>query len=61
MQTVTVGTGTCGCAAGADKVLAEVRRQAAGRAAGQVAVAETGCIGMCYAEVLVGVEYALGN
>jgi NADH-quinone oxidoreductase subunit F len=55
MQTVTVGTGTCGSAAGADRVLAEVRRLAATRPAGQVAVAETGCVGMCYAEVLVEV------
>jgi NADH-quinone oxidoreductase subunit F len=55
MQTVTVGTGTCGSAAGADRVLAEVRRLAAARPAGDVAVAETGCIGMCYAEVLVEV------
>jgi NADH-quinone oxidoreductase subunit F len=55
MQTITVGTGTCGSAAGADKVLAEVRRQALTRPAGEVEVRETGCIGMCYAEVLVEV------
>ncbi|RCK80481.1 MAG: NADH dehydrogenase, NuoF-like subunit [Candidatus Ozemobacter sibiricus] len=52
---ITVGTGTCGVAAGADKVLAEIRRQVAARGLDRVAVRETGCVGMCYSEVLVEV------
>ncbi|NLI78184.1 MAG: NADH-quinone oxidoreductase subunit NuoF [Candidatus Riflebacteria bacterium] len=55
---ITVGTGTCGIAAGADKVLAEIRRQLEQKGLTTVPVRETGCVGMCYDEVLVEVEQA---
>jgi len=55
VNTVTVGTGTCGLAAGAGKVVREFERVLAVHAVRGVEVRETGCLGMCYAEVLVEV------
>ncbi|HEY3450209.1 MAG TPA: NADH-quinone oxidoreductase subunit NuoF [Myxococcales bacterium] len=54
MFSISVGTGTCGVAAGAEKVLEELRRQTAAKKL-DAKVLETGCVGMCYAEVLVEV------
>jgi NADH-quinone oxidoreductase subunit F len=54
MFSISVGTGTCGVAAGAEKVLEELRRQTAAKKV-DARVLETGCVGMCYAEVLVEV------
>ena len=53
MKIITVGTGTCGIAAGAEKVLDEFKRLVGTKAEKRVALRETGCIGMCYAEVVV--------
>lgn len=52
---VTIGLATCGIAAGGiavrDEIENEIRRRKL-----DVAIAETGCIGYCFAEVLVEVE-----
>jgi len=53
VKIITVGTGTCGIAAGAEKVLDEFKRLVGTKAEKRVALRETGCIGMCYAEVVV--------
>ena len=58
MISISVGTGTCGVAAGAEKVLEELRRQAGQRKLA-ASVRETGCVGMCYAEVLLEVADGL--
>ncbi len=49
---VMVGTATCGRSAGALDVLEAIRKDIAGRNI-DFHVAETGCIGLCYAEPLV--------
>ena len=55
MRRVTIGLGTCGVAAGGRKVRAAIER--ALPALGITAdVRETGCIGLCYREVLVELE-----
>jgi len=56
MITITVGTGTCGSSAGADKVLEKLHEIAQTKKLPGVAVGETGCMGMCYREVLVEVK-----
>jgi NADH-quinone oxidoreductase subunit F len=56
MYTITIGTGTCGVSAGADTVLSEFQQLAGGQNAGDVQIGETGCMGMCYKEVLVEVD-----
>jgi NADH-quinone oxidoreductase subunit F len=61
VKTITVGTGTCGIAAGAEKVLKELARQIASQGLSDVTVGETGCLGMCYAEVLVEVAHDDGR
>jgi NADH-quinone oxidoreductase subunit F len=61
MQTITVGTGTCGIAAGGVKVLQELRSQLQALKLPEVTLAETGCVGMCYAEVLVEVKNGTGT
>jgi NADH-quinone oxidoreductase subunit F len=50
---IIVGTGTCGVSAGADKVLAQFKKLASDTS---FELTETGCIGMCYNEVLVEVH-----
>jgi NADH-quinone oxidoreductase subunit F len=50
---VTVGTGTCGRGAGAMKILAAANAWSATSGI-PVRVEETGCIGMCTAEPLLG-------
>ena len=52
---VIVGMGTCGIAAGARDVLAEVMAELARRSIDDVAVQTTGCIGMCQDEPLLDV------
>lgn len=52
---VLIGTGTCGCAAGAEQVLAAARETIAELDI-EVTVGETGCIGLCYAEPLVELQ-----
>ena len=52
---VVVGMGTCGIAAGADKVMAAVRSEVAGRTL-DVDVCFTSCIGSCYKEPTVEIS-----
>lgn len=61
MYTITVGTGTCGVSAGADKVLNEFQLLIAEKGSKDIALAETGCMGMCYKEVLVEVKNGAGR
>ena len=56
MTTITVGTGTCGISAGADAVLDALRSGLEEGGLQDVALEETGCMGMCYREVLVEVK-----
>ncbi|MBW2731683.1 MAG: NADH-quinone oxidoreductase subunit NuoF [Deltaproteobacteria bacterium] len=57
MHNITIGTGTCGVSAGAGKVLEKFEKVIAARELNREArVLETGCMGMCYAEVLVEVQ-----
>jgi len=60
MYTITIGTGTCGVSAGADAVLNEFQQLAAKQNADDVRIGETGCMGMCYREVLVEVDGGTG-
>ena len=65
--TITVGTGTCGVSAGAVKVLEKFQDVLGKKSVTEASIAETGCMGMCYAEVLVevkngdGIKYLYGN
>ena len=52
---VRVGLASCGRSAGAQAVMAAVRREVEAREL-DVRVAETGCLGLCHEEVLVEVE-----
>ncbi len=61
MSTITIGTGTCGVAAGAEKVVFEFRRLIEEQKLSNVKIAETGCVGMCYGEVLVEVATSRGK
>ncbi|MEQ8187634.1 MAG: NADH-quinone oxidoreductase subunit NuoF [Candidatus Eremiobacterota bacterium] len=60
MKKITVGMGTCGISAGGEKVYSalkdEIKKQNL-----NVELAETGCIGMCYREVLVEVSNGNGD
>jgi len=56
VTTITVGTATCGVAAGANKVVEEFKKEIQQRNSADVQLTETGCLGMCYAEVLVEVS-----
>lgn len=59
---ITVGTGSCGIAAGALAVLEALRADLADEiAAGDVNVVEVGCRGLCYAEPLVEVAWPNGE
>ena len=52
---ITIGMGTCGRASGAGEVLATIRKTL--KSIGILArIMEVGCIGMCYAEPLMGVR-----
>ena len=61
MTTITVGTATCGSSAGADEVIETFARLMADNGAGEVRLGETGCLGMCYREVLVEVSNGAGS
>jgi len=54
---IVVGLGTCGIAAGGEKVMTAIKEQAAARGL-DVAVDFTSCIGMCYREPVVEVAVA---
>lgn len=63
---ISIGTGSCGIAAGAEKVLDKIRSLVLEKQLNNITLREVGCIGMCYAEVLVEVEennnkYLYGN
>jgi NADH-quinone oxidoreductase subunit F len=55
MTTITIGTATCGVSAGAEKVMETFDRLISESGNREVRLAETGCLGMCYREVLVEV------
>ncbi|MBF0406915.1 MAG: NADH-quinone oxidoreductase subunit NuoF [Candidatus Riflebacteria bacterium] len=66
MKKIIIGTGTCGIAAGADKVLEKFQILLDKSKTDQIQISETGCIGMCYSEVLVelsidGTSWLYGN
>jgi NADH-quinone oxidoreductase subunit F len=52
MSSVAVGLGTCGISAGGRKVL-DAFQQEAQKSGGAFTVGETGCVGLCYKEVLI--------
>jgi NADP-reducing hydrogenase subunit HndB len=56
-STITVGMGTCGIAAGADKTMHAILEKLKGHDI-DVHVATVGCIGMCSKEPLVDIEQA---
>ncbi len=57
---VVVGLGSCGIAAGGHKVMAALKDEIK-KSKLNVALAETGCVGMCYREVLLDVYDKAGN
>jgi len=52
---IVIGMGTCGIAAGAREVMAAILDELSKRNLGQVAVTQTGCVGLCDKEPLVDV------
>lgn len=52
---IVVGMGTCGIAAGAREVMASILDEISRRELADVAVTQTGCIGLCEYEPLVEV------
>ena len=56
---VTVGMGTCGIAAGAQDVYRALEQQLAAQGLKDVALGQTGCIGLCRHEPIV--EVSIGN
>jgi (2Fe-2S) ferredoxin len=52
---IIVGMGTCGIAAGAREVVGSILDELAKRKINDVAVTQTGCIGLCVKEPLVDV------
>ncbi|MBT6614003.1 MAG: NADH-quinone oxidoreductase subunit F, partial [Deltaproteobacteria bacterium] len=61
MDTITIGTGTCGVSAGAEAVLVAFQRLISDNQNNTILLAETGCMGMCYKEVLVEVKNSQGE
>lgn len=55
---IIVGMGTCGIAAGARDVVAEINRELQRRHITGIEVVKTGCIGMCEREVMIDVVRA---
>ena len=53
---IRVGTGMCGQAVGAVEVVEALRREVA-RQGLDATVMEVGCLGLCYAEPLVDVQF----
>lgn len=60
MKKITVGMGTCGISAGGEKVYGALKN-AIKQHSLDVELAETGCIGMCYREVLVEISNENGS
>lgn len=60
MKEIKVGLATCGIAAGGEAVMASFRRALKDNHT-EVLLKETGCMGMCYSEVLVEVTEPSGN
>mgnify|MGYP001099822868 CR=1 FL=1 len=60
MQTVTIGLGTCGISAGGEKVLKAFQDELKERP-NAFELKETGCVGMCYREVLVEISNGNGS
>lgn len=59
---ILVGSATCGRAAGSLEVLGAFEEELKGKGVpGEVAVTEVGCLGLCYAEVLVEMSGADGR
>ena len=59
---ILVGSATCGRAAGSLEVLGAFEEELRAKAvAGEVALTEVGCLGLCYAEVLVEMQGADGR
>ena len=56
MKTVLVGLGTCGISAGGEKVFRALQEELREHP-GAFELKETGCIGMCYREPLVEIQY----
>lgn len=56
MKTIKVGLGTCGVSAGGDLVFNKLKEEIASKNL-DVKLKETGCMGMCYEEVLVEIEH----
>ncbi len=61
MDIITIGTGTCGISAGADVVLATFQDLIDQHNEKEIVLRETGCMGMCYKEVLVEVKDRFGD
>lgn len=57
---VTVGMGTCGIAAGASEVLTALEDEIQAQQLTNVALSETGCIGLCKDEPIVEVTVGTG-
>ena len=55
MKTVKIGLGTCGISAGGEKVYQAFQEELKQHPEAFV-LTETGCVGMCYREVLVEVQ-----
>jgi NADH-quinone oxidoreductase subunit F len=55
MKTITIGLGTCGVSAGGEKVFKAFQDELKEHP-GSFQIKETGCIGMCYREVLVEIS-----
>lgn len=60
MMEIKVGLATCGIAAGGEAVFAEFKKEISQEQL-NVRIKETGCIGMCYDEVLVEVTDSTGS
>ncbi len=58
---IIIGLGSCGIAAGGLKVKEEFLRLVQGNPGADVTMAETGCMGMCYKEVMVEIVDNDGN
>lgn len=57
LKHITVGTGSCGIAAGALDVLRAVEDELKLQKASNVVVTETGCLGLCSHEPMLEVEF----
>ena len=60
MKTITIGLGTCGVSAGGEKVFKAFQDELKAHP-GSFQIKETGCVGMCYREVLVEISNSGGT